>query len=89
MENEKIPQGKIIYIRFDNGNMNLDPESIKWLERFIDGMADETIRFENLSDSEPSEMEELEYLDSTVTGDHHPEVLAMIMDAYNKHCEQP
>ncbi len=79
-ENDGFDPKKIIYIRFDkNDDWIPDNEMLAWLESFVNSMNDDYIPF-----GEPSLLEELEYLDQTVTGDHHPEALKMIMDAHNK-----
>ena len=81
-------QPKIIYIRMDQPeNPEIDPEMMKWLASFVERMGAESFTFENFNAIEPSELDELEYIDSTVQGDDHPEALKMIMDAYYKHQE--
>lgn len=89
MESNEPPQRKVIFIRLDSNDKSLDPdpEILAWLERFIRQAENETINFNDLDHGEPSEIEQLEYLDGTISGDHHPEALAAIMDAYRKHQE--
>jgi hypothetical protein len=73
--------GKVFYVHFDqNDNWKPDPETLAWLEAFVRTMGDDSIYF-----GDPTEMQELEYMDSTVIGDHHPEAFNMIMDAFYKH----
>ena len=70
-------------------DMDSDADMLAWLHVFISDMLDGPIdlRTFHLTEdhSDPTEMQELEYLDSTVTGDEHPDTLQMIMDAYKKH----
>jgi hypothetical protein len=79
-------QPRIIFVNFDQNEKNdLDPETVRWLTEFVEQMSAESFVFGNISSSEPTELQELEYLDTLVQGDDHPDTLRMIMDAYNKH----
>lgn len=79
---------RIVFIRWEQDSKKPDPELMAWLEGFISHLEEQGLLdggwMEN-DPQEPSEIEQLEYLDSTVSGDHHPEALGWIMDAYNKH----
>jgi hypothetical protein len=87
---------KVVVIRMDGSNLGPtpDPELMAWLASFIDQLTDE--QFGNFSArvsvngdhaDEPTEMQEIEYLDGMVEGDEHPEAIEMIMSAYHKHRE--
>jgi len=79
---------RIIFVNFDQNEKNdLDPETVRWLTEFAEQMGNESFMFGNINAPEPTELEELEYLDSLVQGDDHPDTMRMIMDAYNKHNE--
>lgn len=73
--------GKVFYVHFNqHTDWKPDPETLAWIEAFMQSMGNDSIYF-----GDPTEIQELEYIDSTVTGDHHPEAFNMIMDAFYKH----
>ena len=98
MEPKDNDRKKVLFIRMDGSPIgsNPDPELMAWLAAFVDRLAEDA--FENFTTSvyvnpnpehtgEPTEMQELEYLDGTVEGEDHPGALDMIMSAYRKHLE--
>lgn len=83
---------RIFFIRWNKDSRTSgqpDPELMKWLEGFISQLESDGLLSSNWPNAEdqqePNELEQLEYMDSTVVGDEHPEALAWIMNAYNKH----
>lgn len=76
-----------------------DAELLAWLQAFLKSFDEHQFIFDdeqgnaNAHDDDgpldengdPTEIAELEYLDTLVTGDDHPEALEMIMSAYRKH----
>ena len=64
-----------------------DPEVVKWLTDFVSKMDFESVQTAGDGNSEPSELDELEFLDALVSGDEQPEALKMIMDAYYRHTD--
>ena len=88
----------VFYIGLKAPNGADEAEMLAWLQAFLksfdehhfvfddelsnDGSTDDGPLDEN---GDPTEIAELEYLDTLVTGDHHPEALDMIMSAYRKH----
>lgn len=72
---------RVIYIKMDQPNQ--DNEITAWLEQIISKLHATLDDFPE--DGEPTLMQELDYLDSTVTGDEHPQALEWIMSAFHKH----
>lgn len=80
---EQFDPKKIVYIHLGKSDKTDDSEILAWLAEIINKMNDSYI----LSDGaigELTDLQELEYLDNTVTGDEHPDALDMIMSSYNK-----
>lgn len=87
MGNNEIDPRRIVFFSWDK-NVQPDPELMAWLESFMAQLEDEGLLpgdWRSDDEQEPSEIEQLEYLDSTVTGDHHPEALGWIMAAYDRY----
>lgn len=91
MGDDNADPRRIFFIRWDKDTRTPgqpDPELMKWLEGFISQLESEGLLSSNWSDTdqqEPGELEQLEYMDSTVVGDEHPEALGWIIHAYNKY----
>lgn len=102
MEPENNNRKKVLFIRTGGSQSDSipDPELMVWLEALINQLADEVfdgvptgvyvgkVYLGSGQANEPTEMQELEYLDSTVEGEDHPEILEMIMSAYRKNLEE-
>ena len=57
-------------------------EVLQWLQDFLS--QNEHLFFIEDGTGEPSELEEMEFLDSLVQGDNHPETFNLIMNTYKK-----
>jgi hypothetical protein len=62
-------------------SFQMTPETLEFLKIFMHYK--ENI-FLDLDDADIDPIAELEYLDSTVQGDYHPEMLNLIMTTYKK-----
>jgi hypothetical protein len=79
--NDNNKPSRVIYIKMDQPSQ--DNEITAWLEQIISKLH---ATLDDVDDSgEPTLMQELDYLDSTVTGDEHPQALEWIMSAFHKH----
>lgn len=87
MEDQGSDPKRIIFIQVNKDQVP-DAEMMAWLESFMNQVYLDSFSMsfdESPAQGDPSPMEEIEYIDSIVSGDHIPEAFDMIMNAFYKH----
>lgn len=87
MEEQGNDPRRIVFIQLNKDHVP-DAEMMAWLENFMNQVFLDSfsMSFDNIeAHGDPSPMEEIEYIDSIVSGDHIPEAYDMIMNAFYKH----